>query len=242
MWLYNYGLKHISYEGGPGINGAFTDDANRIINADPRMQTLVDAYKNAWDNMGGDLLIYYDLTGSPTWEFTPNIDPDGADAGTNTPKFAALADNQTMPKAAVTLGGTMPGTMLTVNQSTTVDAPNIRTDDGYDHKIGNGTKLCTVTNLTGAYIAYPVHSASAFTGNLSITGIGNSGNVGNSTLSETLEVWINGVDQGNITLPATTNDAEVSSSQLSVNMPEGLAMVRLVATTGPFIVCSLTVQ
>ncbi|MGD0096301.1 MAG: hypothetical protein ABSB60_07385 [Terracidiphilus sp.] len=242
MWLTNYGLKHVSYEGGPGINGAFTDAANMAINADPRMETMMDAYKTAWDQMGGDLLIYYDLAGSSAWEFTPNIFPDGTNAGTDTPKFAALADNQSTAKAAITLGGAMPGTMMVVDQSTKVDAPNIRTDYGYDGAIGSGTTVCTVTNSTGAFIAYPVHAASAFTGNLSISGIGNIGTAGNTTVAETIEVWINGVDRGSVTLPATTNGNEVTSTTLSVNLSEGLSVVRLVATTGAFTLCSLSVQ
>jgi hypothetical protein len=204
---------------------------------------MMDAYKTAWDQMGGDLLIYYDLSGSTAWEFTPDIYPDGANAGTSTPKFAALADNQSTPKAAVTLGGLMPGTTMSVNQTTLVTNPNINTDYGYNSTIGNGTTTCVVTNQTGAYIAYPVHAAAAFTGKLSIFGIGNYGTAGGTTVAATLEVWINGVDTGSITLPATTgNSSGVNSSTLSVNLPEGLSMVRLVATTGAFNLCSLTVQ
>jgi len=243
MWLTNYGLKHVSYEGGPGINSAFTDTENLAINGDARMETMMDAYKTSWDQMGGDLLIYYDLAGSTAWEFTPDIFSDGSNSGTNTPKFAALADNQSVAKAAVTLGGAMPGTTMAVNQSTQVSNPNIHNDYGYNGTIGSGTTTCTVTNQTGSYIAYPVHAASAFTGNLSIFGIGDNGTAGGTTVAETLEVWINGIDTGAITLPATTsNSSGVNSSKLTVNLPAGLSMIRLVATTGAFNLCSLTVQ
>jgi len=236
-------LKHVSYEGGPGMGGGFSSTENLAINSDARMETMMDAYKTAWDQMGGDLLIYYDLSGSTPWEFTPDIFSDGSNSGTNTPKFAALADNQSVAKAAVTLGGAMPGTTMAVNQTTLVSNPNIRTDYGYNGTIGNGTTTCTVTNSTGAYIAYPVHAASAFTGNLSIFGIGDNGTAGGTTVAETLEVWINGIDTGAITLPATTsNSSGVNSSKLTVNLPAGLSMIRLVATTGAFNLCSLTVQ
>lgn len=234
-WLHNYGIKHVAYEGGPGINSAFSDASNKLINADPRMETMVDTYQTAWDEMGGDLLIYYDVAGSTAWEFTPDI------TNTDTPKFAALADIQSSARSAVTVGPLMPGTMNFVDQSTGTDAFNIRTDYGYDNTIGSGTKKCTVTNSTGAFIAYPVHTTAAFTGTLSITGVGDYANVGSSTKAENVEVWINGVDQGAITIPATTNDTEVSSSKLTVNMPAGLDVVRFVATSGTFSGCTLTI-
>jgi|GEM_PF-305325 len=243
MWLTNYGLKHIAYEGGPGISSGFTDAQNVAINKDPRMETMMNAYKTAWDNMGGDLLIYYDLAGSTPWEFTSNIFPDGPGSGIETPKFYSLKDSQAPnARAPITLGTTMPGTVLAVNQTTKKDNLNLHNDYGYDNTIGKGTKMCTVVNAAGAFIAYPVNATSAFTGSLTITGVGNPGNVNSSTLAATMKVWINGVDEGSITLPATTNDTEVTSSTLSVNIPAGLSVVRMVDTTGGFTVCSLTIQ
>jgi fibronectin type 3 domain-containing protein len=235
MWLTNYGLRHVSYEGGPGINGGFSDGANRIINADPRMETMVDAYKTAWDQMGGDLLIYYDLTGSPAWEFTPDIYPDGTDAGTNTPKFAALADNMSTAPAAITLGTTIPGTMNAVNQSTKVDAPNIRTDYGFDGVVGSTE--CTAINASTAYNAYPVNTATALA-NKTLTLYGTGG----STAAAPVDVWINGVHQGTVTFAKGQSAVEAATPTLTVNFPAGLSMIRVQGNGVGIYFCSLTVQ
>ena len=42
---------------GREINGGFSDGADRLINADPRMETMVDAYQIDWAQQGGDLLV-----------------------------------------------------------------------------------------------------------------------------------------------------------------------------------------
>jgi hypothetical protein len=221
MWLYNYGIKHVAYEGGPGIDG-FSDSAYGILNADARMETLVDAYQTDWDQQGGNELMYFFLGPSgPEWEFTPSI------TNVATPKFAALADIQATPKAAVTLGASLPGTLLESAES----QYNIRSDGNYGYATTVGGESCNAGNKAGSFSAYPAHATAAFTGTLTVSG--------NASTTAQIGIWINGVQQGTVTLAKT--DALENSSSLSVNIPAGLSVIRLNTISGEMAFCGLTV-
>jgi hypothetical protein len=226
MWLSNYGLKHVAYEGGPGINSAFSDAANRLINADPRMTTMMEAYQTGWEQMGGDLLIYYTVAGPSPWEFTSDI------TNLSTPKFTALADIQATPKAAVTLGASLPGTLAGADASG-VNALAISTGNGYDVTIGAAT--CNYIGGAGGHFrAYPAHAASAFTGTLTLSGCGGYSTVATGMVPVTVAIWINGVQQGTVTLAAQPSLMLATSTALQVNLPAGLSVIRLQPTADMF--------
>ena len=224
-WLYNYGLKHVAYEGGPGINTAFTDAANRLINADSRMETMVNSYQTGWDQMGGDLLIYYDLAGSSAWEFTSDIQ------NIDTPKFAALADIQSGTKPSASLGTAMPGTLYASTES----GYNIRSSGAYSYTSTIGGESCISPSGSSSdwFTAYPVHADTAFTGTLTISGAASS--------KTTMVIWINGVQQGTVTMAAESSSALENSTSLSVSIPAGLSVIRMETTSGGATFCSLTV-
>jgi fibronectin type 3 domain-containing protein len=226
MWLYNYGIKHVAYEGGPGIDG-FTDSAYRTLNADPRMETLVDAYQTDWDQQGGDELMYFFLGPSgPEWEFTPII------TNASTPKLAALADIQATPKAAVTLGAALPGTLSASAES----QYNIRSDGNYSYTSTIGGQSCSSSSgssVAGSWSAYPAHAAAAFTGTLTVSG--------SAYTATQLGIWINGVQQGSVTLAAQKTQALENSSTLTVTIPAGLSAIRLYTISGNMTFCGLTV-
>jgi hypothetical protein len=226
MWLYNYGIKHVAYEGGAGISTAFTDAQNLAINADPRMEQMTDAYQTAWSQQGGDLLIYYALVGPTTWEFTSDI------TNISTPKFAALADIQAAPRAAVTLGATLPATSANPLTATAMASESIRTASGYNTTIGS--QSCVAGFGPGTYIAYPAHSASAYNGALVLSGT--------SSAASEIGIWINGVQQGTATLAAQPKSALESSNSVAVTIPAGLSMIRLQVVSGSLTFCSLTAQ
>ncbi len=101
----NYGVKHIAYEGGPSLD-YYTQANAQKINADSRMHDLIVKSHDLWSNMGGDLLVYYEITGAAQWQFTPDINT------TNTPKLNGLEQLQNQRRAPVTLGATLPGSII----------------------------------------------------------------------------------------------------------------------------------
>ncbi|MGA3343787.1 MAG: hypothetical protein ABSC76_02865 [Terracidiphilus sp.] len=227
MWTTNYGIKHVAYEGGPGLT--FTNATDVTVIDNPAMETFMEAYQTDWAQVGGDVLVYYTVEGPGDWEFTPDINPnDGTFTGVNTPKFAALTAIQAAPKAAVTLGATLPGTLT----ASALENENIRTAYGYNTTVGSQT--CVAGFGPGTFLAYPANAAAPFTGNLTLSGT--------ASAATQVGIWVNGVQQGTVTLAANSKGALENSSALSVTIPAGLTMIRMQVESGGPIFCSLTVQ
>lgn len=235
MWTTNYGVKHVAYEGGPGLSFSNAADVTLIDNS--QMESFMDAYQADWAQMGGDVLVYYTVEGPGDWEFTSDINPnDGPFTGVNTFKFAALNDIQTGTKAAVTLGTPLPGTLNLTNETKgPVNGETyflINGSYGYPQTIGG--EPCESGIATGSYVAYPASNAgAAFTGNLTVSG--------STSVATQLGIWVNGVQQGTVTMAAQSTQALENSTSLSVNIPAGLSMIRLQVITGSLSFCGLTV-
>lgn len=225
MWTYNYGLKHVAYEGGPGINGAFSDAENVAINAEPRMESMVEAYQSSWAQQGGDLLIFYTLRGPAGWEFTPDM------GNLSTPKLTALTNIAKASRAAVTLGAALPGTL----SASALSNFNIRTASGYNAT--RSGQSCVAGFAQGTYIAYPAHTSAAFNGTLTF-----SGSPSNANTATQVRIWVNGVQQGTVNMAAQSAQAVEQSTALPVSLPKGLSMIRLEMLQGGTDFCSLTVQ
>nr|WP_320133087.1 fibronectin type III domain-containing protein [uncultured Holophaga sp.] len=222
LWTSNSGLKHVAYEGGPSLDSCTAVQA-RAINADTRMQDMVEQTHAAWSAQGGDLLVYYCLVGAAQWEFTPDM------ATTDTPKFRALDALNGGTRAAVTLGQALPGTLVAADWRTA--GYQIRT--GYDYVSTVSGLDCVCGNDAGEWVAYPAHADVAFSGTLTLQAQSASGT--------TVAVWLNGVEQGEVSLAASTD--LVSSSSLTLSFPSGLGVIRLQDTGGNgFNLRSLTVQ
>ena len=72
----------------------------------------------------------------------------------------------------------------------------------------------------------------AFTGPLTLTGY--------SSLTTRVAVWVNGVRQGEVTLPALSGTRHAyDSSAVTVNVPKGLVAIRLEVLSGDLVVCSV---
>ena len=57
-----FGLRRIAYEGGPSLDstGNSAEDANQAAAwADPRMEGVIASEQKAWNQAGGDLLVYF---------------------------------------------------------------------------------------------------------------------------------------------------------------------------------------
>jgi hypothetical protein len=219
VWAANFGLKRIAYEGGPSLDN-YPDANARALNADARMQDMVVKTHDAWSSQGGDLLMYYTVSGAAKWEFTPDI------ANTASPKFKAIDQLNAQPRAATTLGQALPGTLVAADWS----AYKIRTN--YDYPASIDGLTCVAGNNAGDWIAYPAHVASAFTGNLVVNGASGGG-------ATVLNVWVNGVNKGQITLTQSSHLAN-SSTLSGIAIPAGLVVIRLEVVSGGFSLRSIT--
>jgi hypothetical protein len=219
LWTRNYGIRHVAYEGGPGLSYSAGD--NQALNADPRMQTMVETAHRTWSQMGGDLLVYYTLRGPSEWEFTPSM------SDLDTPKLRALDAIAATPRAPVTLGGALPGSLIARSLSSTT----IRSGFGYDYTIDG--LPCAAGFMTSNFLVYPGHADAPYTGSLVVRGYAAS--------TTRLAVWINGARQGEITLAGLSGTAHLyDSSALPVSVPAGLVTVRLEVLTGSFTLYSIT--
>lgn len=221
LWAANFGLKRIAYEGGPSLDYYTLEQAN-AINLDPRMQSWMVDIHNAWSSVGGDLLVYYAARGPSSWEFTPDI------ANLDTPKWRALDTLNGQARVPVSLGQLLPGTIL-------VGPPDdymIRT--GYDYRGTIGGLACIAGNDQGEWLAFPAYTRAAQTATLSVRGSSYEG--------ATLRIWINGVAQGQITLPAGDGTTLDGSSARAVQLPLGQTIVRLQAVKGNFSLCAIDLR
>lgn len=219
VWAANYGLKRIAYEGGPSLD-SYSDTEARAINADIRMQDMVVRTHDAWSNQGGDLLVYYTLVGASRWEFTPDI------TNTTSPKFKALDQLNTQPRAAVTLGQALPGAILAADQ------PDYRIRTGYDYPATIDGLACRGGNDAGEWVALSGHATTAFRGSLVVNA--------QTTLATTIRVWVNGAAKGQVTL--TPDSHLTNSTSLSTDIPAGLVVIRLEVISGGFNLRSIAVN
>lgn len=220
VWAANFGLKRIAYEGGQSLDG-YSDAHAQTINADPRMQDMVVKTHDAWSSQGGDLLMYYTVRGPSAWEFTPDI------TTTNTPKFNGLAQLQSQPRAAVTLGQPLPGIIIATDQT------DYKARTGYDYATTVDGQPCIGGNPAGTWIALPGHTGSAFTGSIVVNA--------QAASATTINVWVNGVNKGPVTLAAGNHLAN-SSSLSGVAIPAGLVVIRLQIVSGGITLRSISVN
>jgi hypothetical protein len=219
VWAANYGLKRIAYEGGPSLDN-YTVTANaRAINADPRMQDMIVKNHDAWSSQGGDLLVYYTLVGPSMWEFTPDI------TSTNTAKFLGIDQLKSQPRTAVSLGQQLPGTIIPT------ELMDYRIRSGYDYTTTCDTLPCLGGNDAGEWVALPGHASSSFSGTIVVKGIANS--------STKINIWINGVNKGQVTLAQGNHLTD--STSLSATIPAGLVMIRLEVVSGGLNLRSISV-
>lgn len=128
-----YNLKHLAYEGGQHLqdpkslgNAAVKVAANR----DPRMGIAVENYLDAWHALGGDLFVYYTLSGTygkyGSWGLVDDITK-------TSPKFDAVLRVLNKRRAPLTIGATVgetiqAGTFAASSGGDKKDATEIRVD------------------------------------------------------------------------------------------------------------------
>ena len=232
-WAGAYGLKRVAYEGGFGLD--FFNDQKEIffsesqmwsITHDPRTYNLMIKTQEAWSQTGGDLLVFYCLAGPGAWGMTSDL------WNQNTAKMNAFKNLVMAPRAQVTMGGAIPGTVYITQEYPEIPGTRIvRTGYGYYADIDG--KRVLAGNNEGDMLAIPTHSTEAFTGKLRITG--NRSNEGSSVLG----IRINGEKQGTLELNGTAGLTE--STSLTVFIPHGLAIIRVDVESGGYSLYSLNV-
>ncbi len=227
IWAGNYGLKRISYEGGMGLDASWsaTEQQKDALMADPRMRDLTVYTHDVWSQVGGDLAVYYCVTGPSDWEFTP------ATSNLTSPKLRAIdALRDTLPRAAATLGGVPPCEVV---------ARTIRGD-------GTSASVGTFWNATfgaedvvsgidvGEWQALPVSVPAD--GYYLMTTRAAAGNT-----SARASMWVNGVAVD--TFPFTgTNNTLINSPAVSVPLKQGLNVVRFQPTVNQWSLRSVSFE
>ena len=224
MWAMNWGLRHVAYEGGLSLdNGVFGNDSEHVVvNADSRMQGVVEFAHNIWSANGGDLLVYYVLRGPPSWEFTPSI------GKLDTPKLRALDALASSKRAAVTLGSILPGT---ITAAQFYPDGRIRSNSDYTDKVDGETVVRSGDTTPGEWMAVVARAPAAFAGTLTVRGVSSGGKI---------RVWVNGVTKGNVTFGDAGRRLQ-DSSGLALDIPKGVAVLRFETVSGSFGMAGVTV-
>ena len=98
-----FGLKRIAYEGGPSFDAESAGEG--LAWGESQMTTnMVDHYNQAWAATDSDLLTYYATVGDVAWGFTQDA------FNLNTPKYNAITQLTSLPKAPVTFAPVAPHT------------------------------------------------------------------------------------------------------------------------------------
>lgn len=104
-----YNVKFMTYEGGPSITGVNSLTAKIQSATDPRMQAITVSFCDQFNQIGGDWLNYYTSVSYNgqygTFGLTDN------DNNLNTPKYQGILQALAAPRAAVTAGTAVPGTI-----------------------------------------------------------------------------------------------------------------------------------
>jgi hypothetical protein len=132
-WTTAMGVKHTAYEGGPSLvstTNSTINNAYAAAVADPRMTTDVVNLHNAWSANGGELLVYYILTGNYQWGFTPLV------TNSATPKMKAIQALNKAGISAIKVGTAIPGTAagsaaVSCSRSYSCDANNYSSGGSY---------------------------------------------------------------------------------------------------------------
>lgn len=178
-----YGVKNLCYEGGPGLEGEI-NTANKIAaNRDERMGDMVDMYLRNWYETGGDLFMYFSLSGAyskyGSWGMTEDISQQ-------TPKTRAVAKlaAEKLPQAKP-LGFAIPAEIPAAS-------PHQREGGGFEKSADGGQNLAFIRD--GNMFDYVIHAREAGTYTIKLkTGSGQDG--------AKVRLLVNSQDIGTITPP-----------------------------------------
>lgn len=147
-----YRLHNMCYEGGMGIEGEHAVDAKVAANRDPRIGEALKNYFDAWNNLGGDLFMYFNLAGPygkyGNWGLLEDIRKPTA-------KMKAITEIVAAPTPPETAGVAIPATLQAVAANAKDGGGAEKADDGTEHlaylKDGNWAEFLVMVKEPGLY-------------------------------------------------------------------------------------------
>jgi hypothetical protein len=230
LWTRLYGLKLISYEGGPSVGGTATGGIGvnatlaEFYSADPRMKDRMVAAHEIWDSYGGDILVYYTLGGTGPWGFGSST---STTSPTNTTKLQAIDTIRGMPATTVADAGTTLATSGTTSVATVTGNPAVVAGGAYWTGTGGLYSLRPASGAGSAYntgsLLFTVKTAAAGDYDITLTTV---------APATTLSLRVNDVTTNAAGAPATltlatTGSAPTVSAPVRMHLPAGLSSIRL---------------
>ena len=223
--LYNsylcsaYGIRRIAYEGGPSFDPEMPGDNDAVMAAawtDPRIAAEVIEHQRAWDEWGGDLLVYFTLSRPDyPWAFARSVyDLDH-------PKYQALIELLSHPKTPLTVGARVGATL-------DGNAAQLDSDD-WDWKDAPGKGPRRVEEGQWVAYAFKVDQSGEYRVQAS---------VGSDEPLDRVRVWADGIELGS----AQTQVASGSVTTSAFRLLPGLRSVRLAGVGGSVLVKTVTLR
>jgi len=241
---HGYGIKFVSYEGGPspgasnpsGLSRTQLNNLTIAYNIDPRMTNWMQSAYDNWTAAGGDLLNYFiyggDFLGG-AWNFSDPTKTTGL-SDTTSPKMLALTAIKNRAPAPLTLGTSLPA-VIPMNQSTQLQFLSFGSSKNTSFK-SNGAKLIANPSAP-AYsdaLLIPVRVTSASSMKVKLAT--------NMTSGAQVEIAVNGQPSGILNLANNNTYSSVSSTAAYVTLPAGLSVIRVRPLYGTVSVASVTVS
>jgi hypothetical protein len=219
-----YGLHDFAYEGGPDTFGSHNIAAKAAASMDPRMETLVFQYLEAWYANGGDLFDWFVAgptnyhTAYGTWGVTNDI------TNLNSPKMQGILAVLHSPMPALTAGYAIPGTIMANNYVGAAPTTN-----PYLRYLHNGATLDYLVRApqTGTYTLRINYAAVHPNESIQI--------IVNDRVVQTLTLPVTGQSYDSMAAPNSFAD----SPPITLNLGEGLNVVRLKAIVDGYTLRSL---
>jgi hypothetical protein len=203
-----FGLKRIAYEGGPSLEAPITDQTRPAYRNDPRIKPNMMNVHDLWSAQGGDLMMYFTITGESAWGFVPDI-WDAVNPQKNL-KLQAIDSLSARPRAAVKYGTLLPAALDA--QKFSIPPNNFADRRSGQIKPGQWFGYAARTNQPGVFQISLQASADQ---------------------ASQIEVWINGALLGLLDIPKRSLLGGATQTQpLSMRLEPGVQGILLRGKTG----------
>ncbi len=219
-----FGVHRIAYEGGPYFaptNSATTNGYLQAAHDSPLIAPEIVAAHNTWSANGGDLLVYYTVTGNYTWGFLDDVFDLGSQPYNY--KMQAMTQLAAGTRPAITIGTLLPASI----PAASFDVPASTLQSQQVSGFTQGTWFGYLTR---------VDAAGTFTVGL---------HAGSADGKGVAEIWVDGNELGTLSATTTlgTNGATSATGTLPVTLNAGLhgILVRGAPATSKLAVTSVDV-